>query len=91
MQINRLLIFALTKEHFSGCILVAYFVARLLCLETYYRAANDAVRLHGGYGLMKDDAVERHYRNQKLLDIGSPEDSHRQEHGCTRQIHAGLR
>jgi alkylation response protein AidB-like acyl-CoA dehydrogenase len=25
---------------------------------------------HGGYGLMKEYAVERHYRNQKLLDIG---------------------
>jgi short/branched chain acyl-CoA dehydrogenase len=34
------------------------------------RAANHAVQLHGGYGHMKDYAVERHYRNQKLLDIG---------------------
>lgn len=45
-------------------------MAKLVCSETYYRAANHAVQLHGGYGLMKDYAVERHYRNQKLLDIG---------------------
>jgi alkylation response protein AidB-like acyl-CoA dehydrogenase len=45
-------------------------MAKLVCSETYYRAANHAVQLHGGYGLMKDYDVERHYRNQKLLDIG---------------------
>jgi alkylation response protein AidB-like acyl-CoA dehydrogenase len=45
-------------------------MAKLVCSETYYRVANHAVQLHGGYGLMKDYAVERHYRNQKLLDIG---------------------
>jgi alkylation response protein AidB-like acyl-CoA dehydrogenase len=45
-------------------------MAKLVCSETYYRAANHAVQLHGGYGLMKDYAAERHYRNQKLLDIG---------------------
>ena len=42
----------------------------MVCSETYYRAANHAVQMYGGYGLMKDYAVERHYRNQKLLDIG---------------------
>lgn len=45
-------------------------MAKLVCSETYYRCANHAVQLHGGYGLMKDYAAERHYRNQKLLDIG---------------------
>ncbi len=45
-------------------------MAKLVCSETYYRAANHAVQLHGGYGLMKEYSVERHYRNQKLLDIG---------------------
>ncbi len=71
-------------------------MGKLVCLETYYRAANHAVQLHGGYGLMKDYAVERHYRNQKLLDIGEgtsevQRDSHCQEHRCARQIHVGLR
>jgi alkylation response protein AidB-like acyl-CoA dehydrogenase len=45
-------------------------MAKLVCSETYYRAANHCVQLHGGYGLMKDYDAERHYRNQKLLDIG---------------------
>ncbi|HTY24846.1 MAG TPA: acyl-CoA dehydrogenase family protein [Desulfomonilaceae bacterium] len=45
-------------------------MAKLVCSETYYRCANHAVQLHGGYGLMKDFPAERHYRNQKLLDIG---------------------
>jgi alkylation response protein AidB-like acyl-CoA dehydrogenase len=35
-----------------------------------YRAANHAVQLHGGYGLMKEYDVERFYRDQKLLEIG---------------------
>jgi alkylation response protein AidB-like acyl-CoA dehydrogenase len=42
----------------------------MFCSEMYHRVANQAVQLHGGYGLMKEYAVERHYRNQKLLDIG---------------------
>jgi alkylation response protein AidB-like acyl-CoA dehydrogenase len=45
-------------------------MAKLVCSETFHRIANHAVQLHGGYGLMKEFAVERHYRNQKLLDIG---------------------
>jgi alkylation response protein AidB-like acyl-CoA dehydrogenase len=45
-------------------------MAKLVCSETYHRVANQAVQLHGGYGLMKEYPVERHYRNQKLLDIG---------------------
>ena len=38
--------------------------------ELMGRAANHAVQIHGGYGLMKDYGVERFYRDQKLLDIG---------------------
>jgi short/branched chain acyl-CoA dehydrogenase len=45
-------------------------MAKMYCSEMYHRVANQAVQLHGGYGLMKEYAVERHYRNQKLLDIG---------------------
>ncbi len=45
-------------------------MAKLVCSETFHRVVNHAVQLHGGYGLMKEYAVERHYRNQKLLDIG---------------------
>ena len=45
-------------------------MSKLVCSETCHRVVNHAVQLHGGYGLMKEYAVERHYRNQKLLDIG---------------------
>lgn len=45
-------------------------MAKLVCSETFHRVVNHAVQLHGGYGLMKEYAVERHYRNQKILDIG---------------------
>jgi len=45
-------------------------MAKMFCSEMYHRVANQAIQLHGGYGLMKEYPVERHYRNQKLLDIG---------------------
>jgi alkylation response protein AidB-like acyl-CoA dehydrogenase len=45
-------------------------MAKLFCSEMFHRVANEAVQIHGGYGLMKEYPVERHYRNQKLLDIG---------------------
>lgn len=45
-------------------------MAKLYCSELMGRVANHAVQIHGGYGLMKDYAVERFYRDQKLLDIG---------------------
>lgn len=45
-------------------------MAKMFCSEMYHRVANEAVQIHGGYGLMKEYPVERHYRNQKLLDIG---------------------
>jgi alkylation response protein AidB-like acyl-CoA dehydrogenase len=45
-------------------------MAKLYCSEVMYRCANQAVQLHGGYGLMKEYDVERFYRDQKLLEIG---------------------
>ncbi len=45
-------------------------MAKMVCSEMYHRVANQAVQIYGGYGLMKEFPVERHYRNQKLLDIG---------------------
>jgi alkylation response protein AidB-like acyl-CoA dehydrogenase len=34
------------------------------------RVVNEAVQIHGGYGLMKEYNIERFYRDQKLLTIG---------------------
>jgi alkylation response protein AidB-like acyl-CoA dehydrogenase len=45
-------------------------MAKLFCSEVMRMTANHAVQLHGGYGLMKEYAVERFYRDQKLLEIG---------------------
>jgi short-chain 2-methylacyl-CoA dehydrogenase len=45
-------------------------MAKLFCSEVMRRCVQHAVQLHGGYGLMKDYAVERLYRDQRLLEIG---------------------
>ncbi len=45
-------------------------MAKVYCSELMGRVANNAVQIHGGYGLMKEYDVERFYRDQKLLDIG---------------------
>ncbi|MDP8254638.1 MAG: acyl-CoA dehydrogenase family protein [Candidatus Alcyoniella australis] len=45
-------------------------MAKLYCSEVMGRVVNQAVQLHGGYGLMKEYPVERFYRDQKLLEIG---------------------
>lgn len=45
-------------------------MAKLYCSEVMNRCANQAVQLHGGYGLMKEYEIERFYRDQKLLEIG---------------------
>ncbi|MBW1710797.1 MAG: acyl-CoA dehydrogenase family protein [Deltaproteobacteria bacterium] len=45
-------------------------MAKLYASEVMGRVVNEAVQLHGGYGLMKEYEVERFYRDQKLLTIG---------------------
>ena len=45
-------------------------MAKLYCSEVAKEVADEAVQIHGGYGLMKDYDVERFYRDQRLLQIG---------------------
>ncbi|PKL37757.1 MAG: acyl-CoA dehydrogenase [Spirochaetae bacterium HGW-Spirochaetae-1] len=45
-------------------------MAKLYCSEVMGRVVDEAVQLHGGYGLMKEYNIERFYRDQKLLTIG---------------------
>ena len=45
-------------------------MAKLYCSELMGRVADQAVQIHGGYGLMKEYHVERFYRDHKLLEIG---------------------
>jgi alkylation response protein AidB-like acyl-CoA dehydrogenase len=45
-------------------------IAKLYCSEIAKEVADEAVQIHGGYGLIKDYDIERFYRDQRLLQIG---------------------
>lgn len=45
-------------------------MSKLYCSEIAKEVTDEAVQIHGGYGLMKDYPVERFYRDQRLLQIG---------------------
>jgi short-chain 2-methylacyl-CoA dehydrogenase len=45
-------------------------MAKLYTSEIAREVADEAVQIHGGYGLMKSYDVERFYRDQRLLQIG---------------------
>ncbi len=45
-------------------------MSKLYCSEIAKQVSDEAVQIHGGYGLMKDYHVERFYRDQRLLQIG---------------------
>lgn len=45
-------------------------MSKYYCSELAKEVADLSVQIHGGYGLMKDYDIERHYRDQRLLQIG---------------------
>lgn len=45
-------------------------MAKLYSSEIAREVADEAVQIHGGYGLMKDYDIERFYRDQRVLQIG---------------------
>lgn len=45
-------------------------MTKLFCSEIAREVADEAVQIHGGYGLMKEYDAERFYRDQRLLQIG---------------------
>jgi short/branched chain acyl-CoA dehydrogenase len=45
-------------------------MGKLYCSEVMGRVVDEAVQIHGGYGLMQEYDVERFFRDQKLLTIG---------------------
>ncbi len=45
-------------------------MTKLYCSEVAREVADEAVQIHGGYGLMKDYDIERIFRDQRLLQIG---------------------
>jgi butyryl-CoA dehydrogenase len=44
-------------------------MAKLFASETSNRAANHALQIHGGYGYVKEYAIERIYRDQRITQI----------------------
>jgi alkylation response protein AidB-like acyl-CoA dehydrogenase len=44
--------------------------AKLYSSEVAVRSTSKAIQIHGGYGYLKDSAVERFYRDAKLCEIG---------------------
>ena len=45
-------------------------MAKLFASEVARRVTDEAVQIHGSYGLMQSSEVERFYRDQRLLQIG---------------------
>lgn len=45
-------------------------MSKLYCSEIAKEVADDAVQIHGGYGLMEEYEIERFYRDQRILQIG---------------------
>jgi alkylation response protein AidB-like acyl-CoA dehydrogenase len=45
-------------------------MAKLFASEVATRVCNKALQIHGGYGYMRELAVERHLRDAKLCEIG---------------------
>ncbi len=44
-------------------------VAKLFASEAAHRAVDAAVQIHGGYGFIKDYAVEKLYRDQRITEL----------------------
>lgn len=45
-------------------------MAKLYCSQIAKEVSDEAVQIFGGYGLMRENHVERFYRDQRLLQIG---------------------
>ncbi|MFW5780931.1 MAG: acyl-CoA dehydrogenase family protein, partial [Bacteroidota bacterium] len=45
-------------------------MAKLYTSEIAREIADEALQVHGAYGLMKENDIERFYRDQRLLQIG---------------------
>lgn len=45
-------------------------MSKLYCSEIAKEVADEAVQIHGGYGLMEEYEIERFYRDQRILQIG---------------------
>jgi alkylation response protein AidB-like acyl-CoA dehydrogenase len=70
MDAARLLIYRAAYIHSKGirCSREAA-MAKLFASEVANRVVNEAVQIHGGYGYMKEYAVERYFRDARVTEI----------------------
>ncbi len=54
------------KQRFS----IEAAIAKLYSSEIAKEVADEAVQIHGGYGLIKEYPIERFYRDQRMLQVG---------------------
>ena len=85
VQAARLLVYdaAAKKDRGERCDLEAG-MAKLFASEMCVQVTLDAMRIHGGYGYIKELPLERYYRDAPLMIIGegtneNPEGHHRQK------------
>ncbi len=45
-------------------------MAKLYCSEIAREVSDESLQIHGGYGLLRENHIERFYRDQRLLQIG---------------------
>ena len=60
---------AAKKDRGERCDLEAG-MAKLFASEVCEKAASEGIQIHGGYGYTEEFAVERYYRDAKLLSVG---------------------
>ena len=71
IQASRLLVYdAATKKDAGGRIDLESGMAKLFASEMCGEVTMEAMRIHGGYGFIKESPVERYYRDAPLMIIG---------------------
>ena len=71
IQASRLLVYdAATKKDEGGRIDLESGMAKLFASEMCGEVTMEAMRIHGGYGFIKESPVERYYRDAPLMIIG---------------------
>ena len=70
IEAARLLVLraASLKDRGEPCTTAAA-MAKLFASETAMKVTPDAIQVHGGYGYIKDYAVERHFRDAKITQL----------------------
>ncbi|MCB0326071.1 MAG: acyl-CoA dehydrogenase family protein [Bdellovibrionales bacterium] len=71
LEAARMLVYRAAWMHDQGMYAKAESsMAKLYASEAAWRACNQAIQIHGGYGYVKEYPVERFYRDVKLCQIG---------------------